>query len=120
MFEDQSHHFDRDRIAELLVAHISIGMELKAFGKAHDASTFLGMKSARMTVNEIHSGFGSDATAKGRQRDGMTLDAIDSLTLTSLSDSADPKRSQVAFYRKACRNKRVGSTNEKFLQTGIA
>jgi hypothetical protein len=95
-------------------------MKLKAFGKAHDASTFLRMKTARMTVNEIHSGFGSNATSKGRQRDGMTLDAIDSLTLTSLSDSADPQGSQVASCRKVRGNKRVGSTNEKFLQTGIA
>jgi hypothetical protein len=77
------------------------------------------VETARMTVDKIHSGLGSNTTAKGGQSNGMTLDAIDSLTLTSLSDSADPQGSQVASYRKVCGNKSIGSTNEKFLQTGI-
>ena len=65
LLEDQTNHLDRNGVAELLVADVSPGMQLEVFGETHGPAAFLGVQAARDTIDQIHAGLGSDATAEG-------------------------------------------------------
>ena len=65
LLENQMDHLDRYGIAELLVTNVALGMELEACGKTHGFTTFLGMQAPRDTIDQVHAGLGSDATAEG-------------------------------------------------------
>ena len=99
MLKDQADYLDRDRVAELLVADVTLGMEFEAFGEGHDPATFLWMKTTGFPIHEVHAGLGTHATPESGQGNGVSLDAVDALTLTALAHGTDPKRPQFAGNR---------------------